>query len=234
MLNREKHEFIMLQILKDIYSDVNIASILGFKGGTAAYFFYDLSRFSVDLDFDLLKNNEDEAKKKKIMAKLEKILKKYGEIKDKQIKHFGLFLLLSYGDDDHNIKIEISVRKTEAEYVLKNYLGIPMLVATKENMFANKLIALTQRKKFAARDLYDVYFFLKNGWDLDRNIIKVRGKQSLSECIKERIMFIEKISDNNLLTGLGELIDEKEKVFVRKKIKEETLFLLKAYQKIKK
>ena len=41
-------------ILKDIYADITINSLLGFKGGTCAYFFYNLPRFSVDLDFDLL------------------------------------------------------------------------------------------------------------------------------------------------------------------------------------
>lgn len=58
MFNKDKHTLIMTQILKDIYSDVTISSLLGFKGGTAAYLFYDLPRFSVDLDFDLLENSE--------------------------------------------------------------------------------------------------------------------------------------------------------------------------------
>lgn len=41
-LDTSIHKNIMLQIL-------------GFKGGTAAYIFYDLNRFSTDLDFDLTK-----------------------------------------------------------------------------------------------------------------------------------------------------------------------------------
>ena len=45
MLNREKHQLIMGRILRDIYADASIASRLGFKGGTCAYFFYDLPRF---------------------------------------------------------------------------------------------------------------------------------------------------------------------------------------------
>jgi len=62
MLNREKHQLIMGQILKDIYTNISISSLLGFKGGTCAYFFYDLPRFSVDLDFDLLEVNEKNQK----------------------------------------------------------------------------------------------------------------------------------------------------------------------------
>ena len=48
----------MGQILKDIYTDASISSLLGFKGGTCVYLFYNLPRFSVDLDFDLLTINE--------------------------------------------------------------------------------------------------------------------------------------------------------------------------------
>ena len=49
-----RHKFYMLQILKDIYSDPKLSTALGFKGGTALMFFYNLPRFSVDLDFNLL------------------------------------------------------------------------------------------------------------------------------------------------------------------------------------
>lgn len=54
MLDAAHHKTILIRILKDIYTDTTIGPFLGFKGGTAAYLFYDLNRFSVDLDFDLL------------------------------------------------------------------------------------------------------------------------------------------------------------------------------------
>jgi len=53
-LNIVLHKEILTKILKDIYADISLASFLGFKGGTAASFFYELDRFSIDLDFDLL------------------------------------------------------------------------------------------------------------------------------------------------------------------------------------
>lgn len=59
MVDLNKHKFFLLQILKDIYSDMEIASLLGFKGGTALMFFYDLPRFSVDLDFNLLDTGKE-------------------------------------------------------------------------------------------------------------------------------------------------------------------------------
>ena len=48
MLNKEKHQLIMGQILRDIYTDVSISSLIGFKGGSGAYFFYGLPRFSLE------------------------------------------------------------------------------------------------------------------------------------------------------------------------------------------
>ena len=108
MLNKEKHQLIMGRILQDIYSDATIASLIGFKGGTCAYLFYELGRFSVDLDFDLFTN--DKETQKIVFEKVETILIKYGEVKNSHIKRFTIFSLLSYGDAEHNIKVEINVR----------------------------------------------------------------------------------------------------------------------------
>ena len=164
MLNREKHQLIMGQILKDIYTDVSISPLLGLKGGTCAYFFYGLPRFSVDLDFDLLLINEKN--QKLVLEKIVAILSKYGQIKDQYIKRFTVFALLSYGDDDHNIKVEINIRKLaeniQDHYEMKEYLGISMFVAKKDYLFASKLLALTLRNETAMRDIYDIYYFAKH------------------------------------------------------------------------
>jgi len=42
MLDINKHKLYLFQILKDIYEDKELSGILGFKGGTALMFFYDL------------------------------------------------------------------------------------------------------------------------------------------------------------------------------------------------
>ena len=73
MLDRNIHKTVLLQILKDIYTDTSLGPILGFKGGTAANFFYDLGRFSVDLDFDLLKEDKEAF----VFEKIEKILHEF-------------------------------------------------------------------------------------------------------------------------------------------------------------
>lgn len=86
-LDYAKHQSILLQILKEIYSDTSIAPYLGFKGGTAAYLFYGLNRKSVDLDFDLL----NESKEAEVFEKLQKIAQSHGKIIDLRVdrRNFG-------------------------------------------------------------------------------------------------------------------------------------------------
>lgn len=232
MLNREKHQLIMGQVLKDIYTDVTISPLLGFKGGTCAYFFYNLPRFSVDLDFDLLVVNEEN--QKLVLAKIVTILSKYGQIKDQYIKRFTVFALLSYGDDDHNIKIEINVRKLaeniKDHYEIKEFLGISMFVAKKDYLFAGKLSALTLRNETAMRDIFDIYHFAKSNWDINAEVIKERTGKTTKEYLADCVFFIEKVKDNQMLQGLGELVDgEKEKEWIRTHLKTDSIFMLKNY-----
>ena len=103
MLMISSHRTIMINILKDIYSDIEISSFLGFKGGTLVYLLYNLPRFSVDLDFDLLQ----EGKEDYVLEKIGKILEKFGTLREKRNKHFTLFSLLSYGSGERQLKVEI-------------------------------------------------------------------------------------------------------------------------------
>lgn len=226
---------VMGQILKDIYTDITISSLLGFKGGTCAYFFYGLPRFSVDLDFDLLAVNEEN--KKSVFEKIVAILSKYGRVKDQCIKKFTIFALLSYGDEDHNVKIEISARKLveniKNHYEIKEYLGISMFVAKKDYLFASKLSALTERSETAPRDIYDIYYFAKNSWDINAAVIKERTGKTVKEYLAVCIECMEKVNNNQMLRGLGEVVsDEKEKAWVRSHLKADSIFMLKNYMSV--
>ncbi|TSC77720.1 MAG: hypothetical protein G01um101429_988 [Parcubacteria group bacterium Gr01-1014_29] len=222
----------MGQILRDIYSDTSISSLIGFKGGTCAYFFYGLIRFSVDLDFDLF--SSDEATQKLVYEKVGGMLGKYGEVKDKYIKRNTIFFLLSYGDADHNVKVEVNVRilmpDIKEHYEVKEYLGISMLAGKKDYLFASKLAALTDRRMLAMRDIYDIWFFAKNNWDINAEVVKARTGKTIKEHMADCIPVIEAIKDNEILRGLAELLPgEKEKVWVKANLRKETIFLLKNY-----
>ncbi len=220
------HKNTLLHILKDIYSDSRMAPALGFKGGTAAYLFYDLSRFSVDLDFDLLDQDQEEY----VFEQVKTILEKYGTVKKVQKKRFSLFYLLAYENKLHNaynIKIEINRRVFGSSYEVKSYLGIPMKVMVKQDMMAHKLVAMFERLGTTNRDIFDVWFFLKNHWSINEKIIALRTQMTMQEFLRKCIDGLNTMSDRGILSGLGELLDVQQKVWAKKHLRTETIFLLK-------
>ena len=217
------HKNIQLQILKDIYTDTSIAPYLGFKGGTAALLFYNLNRYSVDLDFDLL----DESKEKELFEKILKIAESYGEIRESRIKYYNLIIVLSYDTKTQNVKIEVNRRKFDSQYKLKTLLGISMLVMVKEDMFANKLMAMYERIGKTSRDVFDVYFFAKNNWNINKEIVEKRSGMSFKKTLEQCVKLLEKMNNRNILDGLGEFLSESQKDWVRAKLRAETIFLLK-------
>jgi hypothetical protein len=229
-LDYPKHKNILLQILKDIFSDTSIAPYLGFKGGTAALMFYGLTRNSADIDLDLL----DETKEQKVFDKIQNIAMSYGRIVDSRIKRFNLVTIISYDLKAQNIKIEVNRRKFGSKYELKTLLGISMLVMVKEDMFANKLMAMLERIGKTSRDVYDVYFFAKNNWPINKQLIENRAQMSFEEVLAKCAEFLEKMDNRHILDGLGEMLTEPQKDWVRTKLRTDTIFLLKAWLKSEK
>jgi len=223
-VNYAKHKNILLQILKDIYSDTSISPHLGFKGGTAAHLFYGLNRDSFDLDFDLL----DESKQQAVFDKIQKIAEGYGKVIDSRIKRFNLLSIISYDTKSQNIKIEINRRDFGSRYEVKTLLGISMLVMVQEDMFAHKLMAMLERVGKTSRDIYDVWYFLKNNWPINKEIVEKRSGVSFKEALQKCVQEMEKMKDRNLLVGLGESLTDPQKDWARAKLKSETIFLLKA------
>jgi predicted nucleotidyltransferase component of viral defense system len=226
MIDLNKHKFFMLQILKDIYSDIELANNLGFKGGTALMFFYDLPRFSVDLDFNLL----HPAKEDYIYAKMRQILLKYGTIFDEAKKFYGPIVVLDYGIGERKLKVEISNRQYQNQYEVKNLLGINLKVMVSADMFAHKLCALLDRSSVTNRDIFDVHFFMKNRTPINKNLVETRMNSTLTDYLQLCMDMLQKKSDKGMLDGLGELMDEETKKFVRYKLRTDTIELLRFYQ----
>lgn len=213
----------MIKIIKAIYSDISIGSALGFKGGTALYLFHNLPRFSIDLDFDLL----DESKKDLVFKKVTKIVGGQGELIEQREKYFTLFWLFRYEKGFNHIKVEISKRSSGNKYEVKNYLGLSALVMKPEDMFANKLTALLGRKRLANRDIFDIWFMLNNHWDFNEDLLKFRTKIEPKKYLQKCLNLIEKNPPASILEGMGELLDNKMKAWVKEKLIKETIFLLK-------
>lgn len=223
-LDYSRHKNILLQILKDVYSDTSIAPHLGFKGGTAALLFYGLTRDSVDLDFDLL-NGEKETE---VFEKIQKIIVSYGTVVDSRIKKFNLLNVLSYAPEAQRIKVEVNRRNFGSKYELKTLLGISMLVMAQDDMFAHKLMAMHERIGKTSRDVYDVWFFLENHWPINKEIVEQRSGKTFKEVLQLTADQLEKLDNKHVLDGLGDFLTDPQKDWARAKLKSETIFLLKA------
>jgi predicted nucleotidyltransferase component of viral defense system len=219
----------MLKILAEISQDAFLANNLGFKGGTACYFLYGLDRFSVDLDFDIL----NQKKEKEIKESLLKILKKFGTIKTQTS------IKLKYDKNYQALKIDLSnryERMINNTYQVQNIIsGISLKVLKKEDIFAHKLFALTNRsaesqtsEKFIAnRDLYDINFFFKNNWKYNPQIIEAQTKKTVREYLQEIIRLIEKVvSEKKVLERLGDLVDKEQRNWIKNNLKKEILLQL--------
>ena len=222
MLEHSTHKRILIQILKDIYSDTSLAPFLGFKGGTAAYLFYHLDRFSTDFDFDLIHEWQEDF----VFDKITKLIKNYRTIKEARKKRFSLFFLLSYQEKARTIKIEINRRVFGSQYTVRTFLGISMLVMEKKDMFAYKLVAMEERFGRTNRDIYDVWFFLKNNWPINEEIITNRTELSLKDFLKKCVRRLKKASSRNILSGIGDLLNKEQKTWVKTHLLTDTLFLL--------
>ena len=225
-MDTNRHKFLMLQILKDIYSDSLLASVLGFKGGTALMFFYQLPRFSVDLDFNLL----DITQQEEVFKRVRTILLKYGRIHDEAIKFYGPLLVLDYGVGERKLKVEMSNRHYADHYEWRNLLGIDIHVMTDSDMFAHKLCALLDRTETTNRDIFDCWFFLNRRTPINREIVETRMGCSLEDYLQRCIDMLQQMPPRSLLNGLGELTNAQTKTFVRNQLLPETIQLMLLFQ----
>ena len=229
-LNITEHKTNLTNILIDIYKDPLLGSILGFKGGTAAMLFYNLPRFSVDLDFDLLvKYGKDSDELKSLIEKMTELLSKKYIIKDQSMKYNTLFWLVSYGDSLANIKVEISTRNIPYNhYTLTSFYGVNVKVIDVGDMISHKMIALMDRRITANRDLFDVHYFLGISYvnDINYDIIKDRTGKDPLDFYKDLYEFVNNINSSTILNGLGEVLDQGQKDWVKAKLKIELLGLI--------
>jgi predicted nucleotidyltransferase component of viral defense system len=221
-LNIIKHKTVMTNILLDIYKNSDLASVLGFKGGTAAMLFYGLPRFSVDLDFDLIKKYAKDSKEfKNIFEKITKLLSSKYKIVDQCLKYNTLFWAVSYGNGLAHIKVEISTRDNSYnQYDLISFYGVQIKVMRVEYMIAHKLLAVMERKSLANRDLFDVHYFLSSVYagEINYEVIKHRIGKKPREFYLQLLKYVSSIKLKSVLSGLGEVLTESQKDWAKVKL----------------
>ena len=214
-IDHSKHKQIMVRILHDIYQNKVLKTKLVFKWWTALYLFYNLDRFSTDLDFDLMDWIDEE----EVLKNIKKISQKYWDIKECIIKRHTIFVLLSYWTLDHNIKIEVNRRGITWDFEPKNLIWINVLLLKLPDLCANKLIVLTNRNKIANRDFYDIDFIFKNNFEINQNIILQRTWLNLKQYFEFCAQFIDNLpAKYNALDWLWIVLDPKQKAYVKNKM----------------
>lgn len=73
-------------------------------------------------------------------------------------------------------------------------------------------------------------FFLQKQTPINRRIVETRMGTLFADYIQKCIDHLEDMSDRGLLNGLGELMDEAMKKFVRTKLRRETISMLRFYK----
>jgi hypothetical protein len=226
------HKSYLNRLLIEIVDRPALAHSLAFKGGTCAAMLGVLDRFSVDLDFDVLKNADVAALRHEFHRVFEYLaLEVTGEL-DK-----ALFFQLRYPNEPgrrNKMNVGASSLQVKANQYRVQYLPeIDRLVncQTVETMFANKLVAVTDRyelhRSIAGRDIYDIHNFFIRGYSYHAPVIQERTGLEPREYIRKLSSFIKKhVTQTVINEDLNTLLPDRRFQQLRKALVPETLSLL--------
>jgi predicted nucleotidyltransferase component of viral defense system len=227
------HKAWLYRVLSAIYDEKVLADNLCFKGGTCAAMLGYLDRFSIDLDFDFI---GDEQSLSDTQKHLEKIFHHLGlKIKDQSKKVPQYFLRYPAKDGMRNtLKADVTFPPPKANvYEPKEFSDIRRVIRcqTIETMFANKLVALIDRYEkngsIAGRDLYDIHHFFLQGYQYNPGVIEERRRKSVKDALLEIRQFIERyITETVINQDLNILLAPDAFQKIRKNLKFETLMFL--------
>ena len=159
LIRQEEFE---LEVLERLNS-ARLLDNLVFCGGTMLRICFGLQRFSVDLDFWLVKA----ADKRALFKKIKEHLSRFYQVKDSADKFYTLLFELRSKDYPRSLKIEIRKEakkvKTEQAIAYSKYSNrqVMLNVVSLEDMMRAKIEALLSRKEI--RDAFDLEFLVKKG-----------------------------------------------------------------------
>ena len=170
-------DYLQHLILMGMYE--RVSNNVVFKGGTALQKVYGVERFSEDLDFamnaDSLTEIDDGLEN---ASKYCEILEDIGAGR-RTIAGVTSFTLRIRGPISiHSVSVDVSDEHTLLSPLLRQIKPVygdlrPYIVAVMDEreILAEKVRAVLSRKTKKARDIYDLYFILKNGVDIDVNLV---------------------------------------------------------------
>lgn len=197
-----KQEQFEVEILETLNSN-KLLDKLVLGGGTMLRLCCGLNRFSVDLDFWVVKKNSLNG----LFERLKDCFKKKYTITDSADKFYTLLFELKSKDYPRSIKIEIRKERerisTEQMIAYSRYSNIQVLlkVVSLNDMAVAKIDAFINRKEI--RDVFDMEFLIKRGIELDA------PKNKLQKILKG----IDALKKRDYSVKLGSLLEAKERQY---------------------
>ncbi len=197
-----KQERFELEVL-DRLNSKKLLNYLVFGGGSMLRLCFGLNRFSVDLDFWIIKDIDTN----KLFKDLKEYLSRFYSLKDSTNKFYTLLFEIRSKDYPRSLKIEIRKEmkkiKTEQAIAYSKYSNMQVflkVVSLKEMMKA-KIAAFLERKEI--RDVFDIEFLLKKGINIDTSY------ETLKRVLKE----IDSFTQKDYTVKLGSLLEEKQRKY---------------------
>jgi len=197
LIRQEQFE---LEVLEKLNSR-RFLNYLVFGGGTMLRVCFGLNRFSVDLDFWIIKDIDTN----RLFRELKKYLSSFYTLKYATNKFYTLLFEIKSKDYPRSLKIEIrkveKKVKTEQAIAYSKYASTQVFlkVISLEEMMKAKIEAFLKRKEI--RDVFDIEFLLKKGVDIDAS------SQTLGMILKS----IDSLKKRDYVVKLGSLLEERER-----------------------
>jgi len=196
---QEKFE---LEVLDKLNSGKLLSSVV-FGGGTMLRLCYGLNRFSVALDFWVVRN----VNTSKLFADCKKLLGASYALTDSADKRYTLLFELRSKEYPRSLKIEIRKEKRKiniepaiaysqhsSTQVLLNTISLP-------DMMQSKFEAFLDRKEI--RDAFDMEFLLKKGMEV----------AATKDALKKALKIIENFKVKDYAVKLGSLLEAGERKY---------------------
>lgn len=172
-----------------LYSTVDFARWMVFKGGTALYKFYNINRFSEDLDFDLIgRRFNPELLLKRVIRNFERVdISRTTWEKEEHRNEINIRLGIKgplYDGSKASIsRVTLNLSKRERPIHVRNmlltasYPEIPsfeLSVLGDDEIAAEKVRGIMTRE--VPRDVYDLWFLIRRGTRIDISLVNKKLK----------------------------------------------------------
>ncbi len=179
-------EIFEIEVLEKMNS-MKVLAPLVFGGGSMLRLCHELNRYSVDLDFWIIKK----ISQADYFKRMQQFFNKEYEITDSQIKHYTLLFELRSASYPRRLKIEIRKEMKSWDYQEKIAFSkfstkqVVLKAHTLEQTMKNKIAAFLDRGEI--RDSFDIEFLLRRGVGLpDFNKKQLNQFQKKLAGLKER------------------------------------------------